>query len=115
MRSELKKEEGERKKFRGTFIRTGKKTNIKGYSEETLLLKNIIDLETNRTVADHVWFNYTKGFQNAGLSEGIMVEFEARVKKYTKGYVNNHYKMDFTRQDYKLSHPTKIKTIKNFI
>ncbi len=115
MRSELKKAEGERKKFKATFIRLGKKNGYKGQSEETILLKNVIDLETNKEVTDHIWFSFTKGFQDARLSEGMMVEFEARVREYTKGYVNNHYKINFESKDYKLSHPTKIKALKNFV
>lgn len=114
MRSELKKSEGERKKFRATFVRLGKKAGYKGVSEETILLKNVIDIETNKLATDHIWFTFTKGFQDANLMEGMLVEFEARVKEYTKGYVNNHYKLNFESKDYKLSHPTKIKAIKNF-
>jgi hypothetical protein len=114
MRNELKKEEGKRKKFVATFVRLGKKTGYKGKSEETVLLKNITDPETNKVVTDHIWFSFTKGFQDAGLSEGMLVEFEARVKEYTKGYVNTLYRIDFQSSDYKLSHPTKIKALRNF-
>jgi hypothetical protein len=111
MRIKLAAEEGKRKKFRGVFERIGKKTNFKGYSEETVLLKTIIDVETNNVVADHVWFNYTKEFEKASVTEGAMLEFEARIKEYKKGYVNR--KLNFTSQavDYKLSHPTKIKKV----
>ncbi len=111
MRKELAREEGKRKKFRAIFERLGKKTNFKGYSEETVLLKTIVDVETNKVVADHVWFSYTRGFEKALLKEGTIVEFEARIKEYKKGYVNR--KLNFTSQsvDYKLSHPTKIKKV----
>jgi hypothetical protein len=108
MRRELKKEEGQRKKFHATFVKVGKKTNYLGYSEETILLKDIIDVETGRVVADHMWFAYTKTFQQIRLTEGISIEFEARVKLYKKGYVNRSYKIDNRTTDYKLSHPTKV-------
>ncbi|NOT74206.1 MAG: hypothetical protein HOP08_04700 [Cyclobacteriaceae bacterium] len=112
MRKELAKSDGERKKFSGVFSRIGSKKNYKGYSEPTVLLTSIKDLETNTQVADHVWFSLTKGFEDAGLKEGkegAVVVFEARIKEYKKGYVNKAYKINQQKIDYKLSHPTKIK------
>jgi hypothetical protein len=111
VRKVLAKAEGERKKFSGIFSRLGKKTNYQGYSEDTILLINIIDLETKQIVADHLWFSYTKSFEKISLSEGVVVEFEARVKEYKKGYVNSRYKINQSRKDFKLSHPTKIRII----
>jgi len=108
MRKALASEEGQRKKFQAVFVRLGKKVNFKGYSEETILLKNILDLDTQKIVADHIWFTYTTGFQKLQLEEGCHVSFEARIKKYVKGYVNRQYKMDNRKEDFKLSHPTKI-------
>ena len=111
MRKELAKESGVRKKFKATFIRVGKKAGFNGYSEETILLKNIMDAETNKVVADHLWFNYTSGFEKLSLEEGVTLEFEARIKEYRKGYVNMRYKIDSSVVDYKLSHPAKIRRI----
>jgi hypothetical protein len=111
MRKELAKTEGERKKFLAVFSRVGKKTGYRGYSEETILLKNIKDQETNQLVADHIWFGFTKGFQEAGLREGNRVEFEARVKKYLKGYRNPGVTKNHKTLDYRLSHPTKIRNL----
>lgn len=111
MRKKLAGDEGERKKFRATFDRLGKKVNYKGYSEETILLKNIVDASTDRQIADHLWFSYTKGFEAIALTEGVVLEFEARVKEYTKGYVNRDLKINNRKQDFKLSHPTKIRKV----
>lgn len=111
MRKELRAQKDVRKKFKATFKRLGKKTNFKGYSEDTILLTNIIDEETNLEVADHIWFNYTKGFEKISLTEGTIVTFEARVKEYKKGYVNKSYRINNSKTDYKLSHPTKIKKL----
>lgn len=111
MRKKLALEEGKRKKFRAIFVRVGKKINYNGYSEDTILVSNIIDLELNREVADHVWFSYTKGFEKITLAEGTVLEFEARVKEYTKGYVRKDLKINNRTTDYKLSHPTKIKKV----
>lgn len=112
MRKELAKESGQRKKFKALFSRIGKKTNYKGYSEETILLKNIVDVETNKMVADHVWLSYTLGFEKVSLVEGTEIEFEARIKEYKKGYVNPRLNINNNTTDYKLSHPTKIKKLK---
>jgi hypothetical protein len=112
MRKELAKKEGERKKFRAIFSRFGKKANYHGYSEETILLKHIVALETNEVVADHVWFSYTKSFQQLDLKEGVTITFDARVKEYVKGYVNNRYKINQRTRDFRLSHPTQIKIVK---
>jgi hypothetical protein len=111
MRKELATEEGKRKKFKAVFERVGKKVNYKGYSEETILLKNIIDLNINKIVADHVWFSYTQGFIKASLQPEDVIEFEARVKEYRKGYVNRNYKINNSKTDFKLSNPTKIKKV----
>jgi hypothetical protein len=111
MRKQLALAEGERKKIRAQVSRFGKKTNYKGHSEETILLKGIVDVETNDVVADHLWFSLTKSFEKLVLKEGMLVEFEARVKIYKKGYVNSRYKIDNSKKDFKLSHPTKIKVI----
>lgn len=78
----------------------------------TVLLTNIVDVATNRDVSDHLWFTYTKGFEKAMLKEGMIIEFEARIKEYTKGYVNKKYGINKRTQDYKLSHPTKISVVK---
>ncbi len=111
MRKQLAAEKGNRKKFKATFNRLGKKTNFNGFPEDTILLKNVVDLETNQIVTDHIWFNYTKGFEKISLKEGTQIEFEARIKEYKKGYVNKSLKINNRKTDYKLSHPTKITKI----
>jgi hypothetical protein len=111
MRKALAKEEGNRKKFTAVFARLGKKVNYKGYSEDTILLTQITDVEVNKVVADHLWFSYTKGFESIQLREGVVIEFEARVKEYSKGYVNSRYKISNRSSDFKLSNPTRIRLI----
>ena len=113
MRKALAKDEGERKKFTGVFIRIGRKINFKGYSEDTILLSNIIDQQSKEMVTDHCWFSYTKGFEAINLTEGATVEFDARIKEYKKGYVNRGLKINRQKKDFKLSNPTKIKLIHN--
>jgi hypothetical protein len=111
MRKNLAEEKGKRKKFKAIFVRLGKKVNYKGYSEDTILLKDVLDLENNKLVTDHCWFSYTKGFEKISLTEGAALEFEARVKEYKKGYVRKDLKINNRTTDYKLSHPTKIRKV----
>ena len=108
MRRQLATQIGERKKFHATFVRWGKKTNYHGFSEETLLFKNVVDLASNKIVTEHVWFAYTKNFQKISFEPGMLIEFEARVRQYTKGYKNSRYNINRQTIDYRLSHPTKI-------
>lgn len=111
MRAGLKGQLGDRKKFIGKFIRTGKKAGFKGYSQETILLKDIIDAESGQHVTDHLWLNFTKGFEDVNLKPGAMVEFQARVVEYKKGYKNSRFITEQQKKDYKLSHPTKIRVV----
>ena len=111
MRKILKDSLGDRKRLVGTIVRLGKKKNYRGFSDETILLKNITDVETGNTVTDHAWFAYTKSFQSIALLPGAQIQFEARIKEYEKGYRNARYKIDNRTIDYKLSHPTKISLV----
>lgn len=111
MRKRLEPDTGLRKKFRAVFVRFGKKTNYRGYADETVLLGNVTDIETNQVVTDHLWFAYTKGFQKTGMKPGAILEFEARIKAYRKGYVNRRYKIDNRSLDCRLSHPGRISVI----
>jgi hypothetical protein len=111
MRKVLASQAGERKRFRAVFSRLGKKTNYKGYREDTILLNDVHEAESLQIVSDHVWFSYTKAFEKIKLAEGCVIEFDARVKEYTKGYVNKRYNLSKRTIDFKLSHPTKIKLV----
>lgn len=111
IRKKLATEEGERKKFRAVFSRFGKKVNYQGYSETTVLLTNVVDVDKKAVVTDHAWFSFTKGFENLKLEPGMIVSFEARVKAYSKGYVNKRYGINKQKTDYRLSHPTKIEIV----
>lgn len=112
MRKELKKIKEQRKTFVGIFQRYGSKSNWHGFPERTILLIDVKDLNGKR-VTKHIWFKMTKGFEKLGeLKEGEKIQFDARVKKYIKGYFG--YRKDvqvekIPEEDYKLNFPTKIK------
>jgi hypothetical protein len=114
MRKKLSKLKNQRKKFIGVFERFGIKRAYRGPDLQTVLLKDIKD-ENGDFLCDHLWFNLTKGFKLIKLIRGDIVEFEARVKGYVKGYMG--YKDDIydkpIEYDYKLDRPTKVKKISN--
>lgn len=97
-----------RETFQGEFVRYGLKSGWHG-QDKTILLRNI-KRKDGKIVSDHLWFNFTKGFSNLGeLQEGDIIQFDARVKEYEKGYKG--WREDVYKPieiDYKLSHPTKI-------
>ena len=110
-RRNLKEINQQRKRFSAIFVRFGIKNGYKG-PLETVLLKDIKDLETNQILTDHLWFNLTKGFDKIKLQEADVVEFDARVDSYLKGY--RGYREDVYKpieQDYHLARPTNIKLI----
>ena len=114
MRKELKKLNELRKTFTGTFERYGNKTNWHGFPERTILLINIKD-SNQKVVTEHIWFKMTKGFEQLGeLKEGEIIQFDARVKEYLKGYRGYKEEVQFEKPielDYKLNFPTKIKKV----
>ena len=111
MREKLKEQEGERNIFTGEFERYGWKSGYK-YPLKTVLLLNIKN-ESGELITEHLWFNFTKGFEKLGeLKKGDIIKFKARSKSYTKGYKG--YKGDvpsYASKDYKLSHPTILEKL----
>jgi len=107
MREKLKNIEGSREEFSGIFVRFGFKNGFKGIVK-TVLFKDIKN-NKNEIVADHLWFNLTKGFDNLKLIENDVIRFTARTKKYIKGYFGRREDIYVPmEEDYKLSHPTKM-------
>lgn len=113
MRVKLKKYNGKRLRFSARIERFGEKSAFKGYTVPTLLLKNVKIIDTQKVITDHLWF--TKGKSWDKSSVGDIVEFDARVTTYEKGYKG--YRDDVYDSpieiDYKLERPTKIKILKN--
>ncbi|MFL5772834.1 MAG: hypothetical protein ACJ75F_06740 [Flavisolibacter sp.] len=107
MRKELASSRNKRESFTATFIRFGSKQHHRGTTATTLLFQGVKNA-AGITVADHLWFTMTKGFEQCGLHPGDHIAFEARVTSYSKGYKGLPKEIRKTSQDYKLSHPTKI-------
>lgn len=98
----------QRTRFRGTFLKLGRKMGYKG-PEVTVLIINISLVEDplQNIVTGHLWFRYTKGFEQLILQSGDVVEFTARVTYYKKGYSETDEENP-KRLDYHLSHPRNI-------
>ena len=115
MRQELKKMQEQRRTFIGIFKRYGTKSNWHGCPEKTILLVNIKD-SNGKIVTDHIWFKITNGFKSLGeLKEEDKIQFNARVKKYVKGYAGYKEEVQWEKpleDDYKLNFPTKIRLLK---
>ena len=112
MRENLKKLHGVRTRFQGTFVRFGEKSSFKGPPKVTVLLKDV--KRGSDILCDHLWFNLTKELEKLDLQPNDVVEFDARVTGYVKGY-KGHRRSDDEfdddaplEKDYRLSHPTKV-------
>lgn len=106
----------DRHTFTAEFVRFGKKSAYKGPDLTTLLFKDVRNVN-GKVVTDHLWFTMTKGFEKCELQEGDIIQFDARVAMYEKGYKGRRYGEEYflymeTSIDYKLSYPTKIKVVK---
>lgn len=106
-RKELQKREGARFRCRATVERFGTKASFRGPPVPTILLRNIADVASGTLLSDHLWF--TCGKWSAGLAVGDIVEFDARVGDYIKGYQGRREDVfaPVTR-DWKLARPTKV-------
>lgn len=100
MREKLKEICNVRARFRGRFERFGHRTSA-GYVKPMALLVEITDVNGNE-MCDHVWLNLTPTVEKLALQPGDRIEFDARVRRYVKGYHDNR------QVDYKLNNPTSF-------
>lgn len=109
MRKELKKYNGQRLSVTAIFERFGSKNGWHA-PQKTILLKDI--KYGDELLTDHIWFTCGKTFESLDLVQGDVIQFDARVNSYTKGYQG--YREDvysYVGKDYRLTHPTKAKKI----
>ena len=112
MRKQLAKLEGQRLRFEGVVERFGTKRGWQGDTLPTLMLKNIrlVD-DPYRILTDHLWMNVGK--QLEGVIIGEVVDFDARVTRYEKGYKgrrdNDFFNDHEPSFDYRLERPTKVR------
>lgn len=104
-----------RHRFLGEFILYGVKDGWWSGNNVTVLLRDITLLPGGEHVADHLWFNWTSGFQRLGnLEAGDLIEFDARAIKTVTGYRGDDMLLQAEnppRTIWKLSHPSKIEKV----
>ena len=100
LRKALKEIEGERGRFRATVLH---------FAEDAILLGNVIMLCSGELMTAHIWFACGASWDCCKV--GDVVEFDARVKVYCKGYVNYRKGIHGRSKDYRLSHPSKVEVV----
>ena len=102
----------QRHRFQGEFVRYGERDGWWSGNNVTVLLRNIRLVPGGEGVADHLWFNWTGGFQRLGnLEAGDLIEFDARAIKTVTGYRGDDILLraeNPPRTTWKLSHPSRI-------
>lgn len=107
MRNELKKIDGQRMRFTARVERFGHKRAFRGPDIATVLLMDVKTQPEGKAVTDHLWF--TRGKSWDGIQPGDVIEFDARVSQYEKGYKGHCLDVyEPVTQDYRLERPTKI-------
>ena len=110
MREELKKINGKRLRFTAVVERFGQKSAFRGNPIPTVLLKEVRIVGTDDIVTDHLWFTKGKSWDDTFV--GGVVEFDARVGVYEKGYKGYRDDVDNpVHSDYRLERPTKVTVV----
>jgi len=107
MRHDLKAIDGVRTRFRATFQRFGKKSGYKVRWLLTILLVDVKLASDGDAVTDHAWMTAGKQFKDLELHSGDIIELDARVGMYQKGYSEDDEENPF-RYDYRLERPTRM-------
>ena len=81
---------GQRRMFKGYVSRKGNRRLYDGKKSETVLLENVVDLESGTLFRDHLWFENVPEFKKMDLVEEDIVTFEATITSYIKGYMGRN-------------------------
>jgi len=110
MRADLQALEGRRVTFTAMFDKYGV-FRKRGVAGRTILLTDVRTLD-RRFIAQHIWVNYTAGFDKEGeFVQGERVEFTAMVKSYVKGYFGDRIDDRLARPyaiDYRFTYPRDV-------
>src|SRR5688500_11074531 len=102
MREGLRKLEGQRLRFVGTFDRFGIRDRRTGCRSKTILLRSVHEAENGTLVTDHLWLRCVKSLELLDLRFGDKIAFDARVLTYVR---------ENGSCDYRLANPSKIERI----
>lgn len=110
MRTKLQSLEGQKSRFVAIFERYGT-YRARGIVGRSILLRNLKTVK-GRLLADHIWINYTAGFDATGeFVRGDVVQFTAGVRSYSKGYFGQRIEDRFAHKpglDYRLTFPRNV-------
>jgi len=113
MRIELQSLEGRKVQFIATFVKYGTYRS-NGVAGRSILLQNLKTV-SGQLLSDHIWINYTAGFDAIGeLLRGDKVRFTAIVKTYLKGYFGHNIDDRLKREtglDYRLAFPRNVEIV----
>lgn len=111
MRHKLKELDGQRIQVIAQVVRFGNKSAFRGLPLKTICLSNVEAID-GAGLCDHLWLTVGKQIEKLNLSVGDNIKFDARVKRYEKGYRGNEIEAySPIESDYKLSNPTKFNKI----
>src|SRR5438045_9635814 len=97
--------EGVRQTFRAVFVRFGSKSAYSGPPIPTALFRDVTDA-AGEPMCDHLWFTVGKQMEALALQADEVIEFDARVTRYEKGYKGHRWDVDAPiSTDYRLSRP----------
>lgn len=113
MKEGLKNYNRRRMRFTAKIERFGSRSGWRAKKHATLLLTDVRNRQTGERIVDHVWM--IAGVWSRNLRTGDVIDFEARVTRYTKGYKG--YREEFiderpVEDDYRLERPSKVRVTK---
>jgi hypothetical protein len=109
-RTELAPNLNQRHTYQGRVERFGTKPAYRGPPQTTVLLVEVCDA-AGRQVTDHLWLTVGKRLAALQLQPGDLVQFDARVTTYTKGYKGRREGGKPLSRDYRLSYPTNLRKV----
>jgi len=99
--------------FVATFVKYGTYRS-NGVVGRSILLQNLKTV-SGQLLSDHIWINYTAGFDAIGeLFKGDKIRFTAIVKTYLKGYFGRNIDDRLKREtglDYRLAFPRNVEIV----
>ncbi len=111
VRFQLRSLQGCRFRCRATVGRFGEKRAFRGPPQKTVLLLDVVQTRTGQKLTDHVWFTVGKWMTAANVRPGDVIEFDATVGTYIKGYQGHREDVEDAppvRQDWRLERPTRV-------
>lgn len=117
MREKLADLKNTRKTYTAFFERYGVRKLFGKFEALTLLFSDIKNSD-NELMSQHIWLNSNKSFEKINFVRGDIVQFEARVIEYEKGYRrykgNDPKLKQYVIKDFKLAYPSKVKVLKKY-